>query len=239
MNASVVRTMGTAEIIRESLSLYKNHLAALVIIAALPHAALLLLDMMLVAIGLPPAGLMLTVMVATVVMNAVALTAITLAVAAAVTGEPLGVRAIYARVGRSRLTSIVIAYTIIVMLTSTGFMLLVLPGLLLGGLFAPTIPAIVLERLPPLSAINRAVKLIKGEIPKGMAIFAFIVLISAMIPLLFHLLVGFGPLSPLLNAVLGSALLPLAYTANVVLYLSVRAAEGYSAEQLTADLNTI
>lgn len=239
MKPSVIRSMATAEIIRESLFLYKNHLAALVVIAALPHAALLLLDMMLVALGLPPAGLMLMVMVATVLMNAVALTAITLAVAAAITGEPLGVREVYARVRRSRLTSIVIAYTITVMLTSTGFMLLVLPGLLLGGMLALTIPSIVLERLPPLSAINRSLKLIKGEVPKGMAIFTFIVLISAVIPLLFHLLVGFGPLSPLLNAVLGSALLPLAYTANVVLYLSVRAAEGYSAEQLTADLHTI
>ncbi|MEE8555457.1 MAG: hypothetical protein V3T00_06325, partial [bacterium] len=68
------------------------------------------------------------------------------------------------------------------------------------------------------------------------AVFAFVIVVSGLLPLLFHLIVGPGPYSPLLSAIAGAVTLPLAYTASVVLYLSLRSLEGYTPEQLEAEL---
>jgi hypothetical protein len=48
--------------------------------------------------------------------------------------------------------------------------------------------------------------------------------------------VGPGPFSPLLGALIGAITLPLAYSANVVLYLSARSGEGYTQEMLATEL---
>ena len=97
------------------------------------------------------------------------------------------------------------------------------PTLVLGGYLALTIPVIVLESLPPMEAVRRSVFLMRQELMKGVAIFGFVVLISGVLPLGLQLIVGSGPLTPLLAAIVGSVTLPLAYTANVLLYFTVRA----------------
>ena len=68
-------------------------------------------------------------------------------------------------------------------------------------------------------------------------VYAFVVLISGVLPLLVQVVVGGGTFAPLLGAIVGSVTLPLAYTANVMLYFSVRAKTGYDAAQLESDLS--
>jgi hypothetical protein len=236
MNEPVVRSLSTAEIIGSAFQVYREHLAGLVLVAAVPHAVLLLTDTLLVGVGMEAQPLLLVIMLLTMVMNAVALSALTLAASTALIGQPVNVLAIYGQLQHTRFWSMLVAYFVTTMLVSTGFVLLILPGLILGGLFILTVPIVVLERTTPVAAISRSVQLMKVDLMKAVAIFSFTVLVSVLVPLVFQLIAGFGPLSPLLNAVLGSALLPLAYTANVLLYLSARAGEGFTDQQLQAIL---
>lgn len=236
MSEPVVRSLSTAEIIGSAFQVYRDNLTGLVLVAAVPHAVLLLADTLLVSMGMDPQALLLAVMVLTMVMNAVALGALTLAATTAMLGQPVDLAVVYGRLKHTRFLSILVAYFVTTMLVSTGFVLLILPGLILGGLFILTMPIVVLEGTSPVAAITRSMQLVRKDLMQAVAVFAFIILVSVLAPLVLQLIAGFGPLSPLLNAVLGAALLPLAYTANVLLYLSARAGEGFTDQQLQAIL---
>ncbi len=236
MTESPLREMNTGEVIREAFRLYRQHFAALVLIALVPHVALLALDTVLGGaeidrgLGL---GLLLAV---TVVLNALVLAAMTHALGGAVVGRMPGLVEAYRGGFGHRVLSIVAAYLVIWMLVTLGFLAFILPGLVIGGLFVPAIPIIVLEKRNPLQALGRSYRMMRPVLAKGTAVFAFVIVVSGLLPLLFHLIVGPGPYSPLLSAIAGAVTLPLAYTASVVLYLSLRSLEGYTPEQLEAEL---
>ena len=249
----IIQPMNTQQIIAGAFRLYGRHLAPLVLVALVPHVALLLVFFIFENVSSDPMTLNLLTMFATVVMNAVALAAITVAVALAASVEAPTVGVVYRLLVARNLIALVLAYLITVVATSVAFVpvlagllagglmvitvpIMCIPGLVLGGLFAATIPVIVLERRSALAAIARSMGLMRRDLTKATAIFAFVLLISGLLPMGFHLTVGFGPLSPLLNTVLGAALLPLAYTANVLLYFSARAGEGYSPEALAGEV---
>lgn len=249
----VLQPMNTAEIISRTFRLYINHLAALVLVALIPHIAFLVVYTVVENTTEDVIALNLLTMFATILMNAIALGAITISIALATAVDPPTVGTVYRLLGRRSLISLVVAYLLTVFITSIAFMpviasmlrggamlftipIMLIPGLVLGGLFTTTIPVIVLERRSALSAIVRSMGLMRRDLAKSVAIFTFILLISGFLPMAFHLTIGLGPLSPLLNAVLGSALLPLAYTANVLLYFSARSREGYSPEVLAEEL---
>ena len=249
-DTDLLRPMTTQEIIGGTFRMYGSHLAVLVIVALFPHLGFLVAYSIFEQLTADLITLNLLTMFSTVLMNAVALGAITIAVALATAQTAPTVGVVYRLLARRNLMSLVVAYLITVLLTSFSFIpviglmlrggglifaipVMMIPGLVLGGLFTVTIPVIVLEGRSSLAAIGRSVRLVRKELPKAAAVFTFILLISGLLPMAFHLTVGLGPLSPLLNTILGSALLPLAYSANVLLYFSSRAAEGYSAEELT------
>lgn len=202
---------------------------------------------------LPAIQLMAATALANAVMNAVAFSAITAAVAGAALGFPPTVLQTYVLTFRNRLIWVVLAYVIAVIMISTAFgvvffmsalilgpglamIMSFLPALVLGSYLSLTVPVIVLESRPPLQAIGRSVAMMREELPKGMAVFGFVILISGILPLIIQLVIGPGPFLPLLGAAIVSVTLPLAFTTNVILYFAVRAKEGYSAELLEADL---
>ncbi len=236
MTSSPFRALSAAGIIGRSLRLYQANIALLVIVAALPHAVLLLLEYLLRRVVDEPTQILPLALLATVVLNAVALAAITAVVAGAVLGYPPKVGQAYAITFGKSLIWVVLAYVATAVVVSMGFMFFILPGLILGGFLAPVIPIVVIESRTPFAAIGRAFALMKTELPKGMAVFVFAILVSGVIPLLVQIALGPGPLSPLLGAAAGAITLPLGFTPNVVLYLSVRSREGYTPEQLAADI---
>ncbi len=178
-------------------------------------------------------------MALTIAVNAIALAAVTTAAGAAVLGEERGVGETYAATFRGNVLTVVLVYLFTAISVSFGFMFLILPGLLIGALFAPVIPIAVLERRRVFEAVTRSIELMRGSLVKGLAVFVYFILIAGFVPLLTVVLqtgMGGGPFTPLLGAVIGSVTLPLGFCANVVLYLSLRAGEGYSQAQLAADL---
>ena len=232
MTTNLLREMNTPAIIGEAFRLYRDHLASLVIMALAPHLALLVLGLALEAGNLAPAHVLAVLLGVTVALNALVLAAMTYAIAGAALGHMPGVGESYRRGFGGRVLWVIAAYMIVWVLITLGFLALVVPGLIIGGLFLPTVPLIVLERMRPLQALSQAVQMMKPHLLRGTVVFAFVVLISGVLPLVVQAFLGAGPLSPLLGAIAGAMTLPLAYSANVVLYFSVRAAQGFGPEQL-------
>ena len=231
------RKMTPLEIISTSFGLVMKHLPVLVIVTALPEGVLLAMqlgfhDVLLTS----PAGLPL-VLVATVGANAVAMSAITTVMAGAVLGGAPTVSQTYQLVIRNRPFSLLAAYFATAFATSAGLMMFFFPGLFLGGLLALTIPAMVVEGHPAVEGIRRSALLVRGEVLKAMAIFGFVLLVSGIIPLMFQLMMGIGPLTPVIGTILAAVTMPVGYGASVVFYFSMRSREGYTPVDLEADLN--
>jgi hypothetical protein len=236
MTESPIRPMTAGEIISQAFRMFRANLALLVLVAFLPQAVLLVLQHLIARLGDPTPALLLLLLMVTVVAKAITLSAITTVTAGAALGYPPTVTQTYGFTLRNHLVWVVVANVITALLTSVGLLFFIFPGLIIGGYLAPTVPIVVLESRNPFDAIGRSFALMRPELPKGIAIFAFVILMSEVIPLLFHLSLGIGPFSPLLGAVVGSITLPPAYAANAILYFSVRAGEGYTPEVLDAEL---
>jgi hypothetical protein len=235
MTHPYLRPMSAGEIIVSALRVYRDHFRLLVLVALFPHLVLLALETLLTLGGKPSAPAFVMVLLATVVMNAVALAALTLAIGRATLGQEPGLAEVYAQTLRSGLPSVVVAYLITAVLVSAGMMMLVLPGVILGSLFAPTVPIIVLERRGTVDGLARSVALMKAEWIKGTVVFSFFILVAGFLPLFLLLMQGsiaMGPFTPLLGAIVGAVTLPLGFAANVLLYFSLRAEDTEAAAQL-------
>ena len=231
--------MSAGEIIVGALRVYRDHFRLLVLVALFPHLVLLVLETLLTLGGEPEAHAFVMILVATVIMNAVALAALTVAIGRATLGPEPGVGEVYALTVRSGLLAVVAAYLITAVLVSAGMMMLVFPGVILGALFAPAVPIIVLERRGTVDGIARSVTLMKAEWIKGTIVFSFFILVAGFLPLFLLLMQGsiaMGPFTPLLGAIVGAVTLPLGFAANVLLYFSLRGEDAEAAAQLEAAL---
>ena len=239
MTHPFLHAMTAGEIVVAGLRVYRDHFRLLMLVALLPHLALLALELLLMAAGAGGDGALLAVLAATVVANAIALAALTVATGRAVQGQEPSLVEVYAQTARSRLGAVVLAYLATALVVSVGMLLLIVPGIALGALFAPVVPAIVLERLGALEGIARSVRLMRPHWLKGMVVFSWFILVAGFLPLYLLFLqvrMGTGPLTPLLSAIIGSVTLPLGFTSHVVLYVSLRADEAGAEAQLAAAL---
>ena len=240
MHPPYFQPLQAGEILIGALRVYRDHLRLLVMVSLLPHLALLALETLVLprSGGATQEGVMILLAV-TVLTNAITLAALTLAIGRALLGEEPGVGEVYAQTFRRGVLAPMVAYLVTALLISGGMMALIVPGVLLGALFAPCIPAIVVERLSPLQGIRRSVELIRGQLLKGVSVFIFFMAASGLLPLLLLVVqinIAMGPFSPLLGALIGSVTLPLGYAASVLLYFSLRAVDADAVAGLTADL---
>lgn len=236
MKTEYFHPMEAGEIITRSSRLFLRNLSGLVVITLLPQAALLAVELALERAELAPPNNLLVVLAATVLVNAIALSALVTAVSGAVLGGMPTVAQTYSLTFRNGPHRVVAAYLLTGLASSIGFLMFILPGLWFGSLLTLTIPVIVIEGKSPMEAIHRSVAMMRKHIIKGMFVFGFVIMVSGFAPLLVQLILGVGPFTPVLAALVGAVTLPLAYAANVVLYLSIRSGEGYTAVLLEEDL---
>jgi hypothetical protein len=245
METFAFRPLATGEIVRLAFRLYGETLATSVSLALTAHLPLLLLSGML-AEGRPANPLpMLAVLAVALVMSAIVMTAITMAQLATLVGQPVGAWLALALAFRRSVPAVLLGYLLTNFVSHLGLLLLVIPGLAAGGLLAIAVPAIIVERKGAFAGMGRSVSMLGKDWLAGVAIFAFGVLMSEILPLLIitglNLLAGEGPFSPLLAALLGSVAMPFALAANLLLYLSARARESGEAsrEALRAEIQKL
>lgn len=241
MSHPYLQPLSPGEIVRNALHVFRDHLRLLVLVALFPHLALVLLEMLLMTSSEMSGAAFVAMLAGTVLVNAVILTGVTVAIGRTLGGEEPGVMEVYSQTFHGPLLAVVAAYLIAAVLISGGMMMLIVPGIIIGAFFAPSIPMIVVERLGPVEGLARSATLMKSEFVKGAIVFSFFILISGFVPLFVLLVQGavaMGPFTPLLGAVVGAVTLPLGFSANVLLYFSLRSTDAQAAAQLEAELRT-
>jgi hypothetical protein len=146
-------------------------------------------------------------------------------------GESLGV-------GLARLFPIIGLAVVMAILGGIGFMLLVVPGLILMTMWFVSMPACVVEQLGPLASLGRSSQLTKGHRWKIFGLMLLLIIISIVITLLTEFILGAvgGPYLAGIGSLIWNGIWGAFYAiAAVVSYHDLRVAkEGINIEQIAA-----
>jgi hypothetical protein len=249
MQAPSLRDASLAALVRMAIGLY-----GATVVPAVPLALALNLPLLLLG-ALPlepdagsPAGLAAALLLV-LVCSGFAVSAVTRVLLGAAAGTPVPLGSLLRVTLRRSLVTVTLTFAVTSLLSNVGLLgflfnlgllVLVLPGLILGGLFAAAVPAVLVERRSSLSAMGRSARLMRQDLLKAMAAFAFGVLASELLPLGLLLalqsVAGPSPFSPLLAVMINGLTLPLALAVGVTLYCAARAADGTAPDALRAEL---
>jgi hypothetical protein len=253
----MLRPLGVGEILDTSFSLYRRHFGALATVALVCTGVPLVLRLFLETGGglwsnLP---LALLYLLSVVVLNLVATAATVFIVSESYLGRPITAREALRRatpyMGRILVCSLLMALVV-----GLGFLLFLIPGIILGVGLALAIPAVVLEPgLSPSAALSRSWELTRGARWRifGLGITLLVLLYVPVVAVsgLFAMFLpqraagGLGPLA--LATIAGLAIgglvqifiYPLFYCVLTVTYYDLRVRkEGFDLELLASTLQT-
>jgi hypothetical protein len=240
MDASGLRDMTFSEIVGTAMRLYGDTVLPAVPLALAANLPLLAVGEVTFEPGVTSPGELAAALGVIVVTTGAAVSAITRVLIGAMAGKPVPLRALARLTLRRSLISVILAYAVTSFLANVGLLMFVLPGLLTGGLFAATLPAILVEGRSAIPAMGRSAGLMRQDLIKAMAAFSFAVLVSELVPvgLMLTLQTAFGPspFSPLLAVAINGLTLPVALAVQVALYCSARVALGTPAAALRTEL---
>lgn len=133
------------------------------------------------------------------------------------------VNAVTGVIGMLILTGIVVG-----VLVAIGFVLLIVPGLILLTIFSVVAPIVVLERKGTFDAMSRSRELVKGN---GWQVFGVIIVVFLVTIVLSSLIAGIGAAGGtagrVIGQIIGSTLTaPVAALASAVLYFELRRTKG-------------
>jgi hypothetical protein len=237
---SPFRPLTLAELLRAALRLY-----GATVVPAVPIALVLSLPLLIVSgIPLEPAGAdpreLSAALVLVLVCSGIAVSAITRVMLGAAVGQPVPLGILARLTFRRGLISAILVFSITSFLSNAGLLVLVFPGLILGGLFAAALPIVLVEHRSGLVAMGRSAGLMRQDLMKAMAAFSFGALVSELLPLGLLLalqsIAGPSPFSPLLAVLVNGATLPVSLAVNVALYCSVRVMTGANPDALRREL---
>ncbi len=240
MDAPSLRAMTLPEIVAAAVRLYGDTVVPAVPIALAANLPLLLVGGLSLEPGAANPAQLTGTLALILLCTGLAVSAVTRALLGAAAGRPVAWSALLRRTFARSLISVILTYALTSFLANVGLLMLVLPGLALGGLFAATLPALLVERRTTLPALSRSIALMRRDLLKAMAAFSFGVLVSEVLPvgllLALQVTAGPSPFSPLLAVVINGLTLPLALAVNVALYVSARIEQGTTPAALQAEL---
>lgn len=141
-------------------------------------------------------------------------------------------------VGFNRLIPIIGLAVVMAILGGIGFMLLIIPGLILMTMWFVSMPACVVERLGALSSLGRSSQLTKGHRWKIFGLMLLLIIVSVVMTLLTEFILGAvgGALLAGIGSLIWNGIWGAFYAITaVVSYHDLRAAkEGLDIEQIAA-----
>ena len=253
----MLRPLGVGEILDTSFSLYRRHFGALATVALICTGIPLVLRLFLETEGgiwtNVPLGLL--YLLSVVVLNLVATAATVFIVSESYLGRPITAREALQRatpyMGRILVCSLLMALAV-----GVGFLLLLIPGIILGVGLALAIPAVVLEPgLSPSAALSRSWELTRGArwrifglgITLLVLLYVPVVAVSGLFAIFLPQAVSgsFGPaeLATIAGLAIGGLvqifIYPLFYCVLTVTYYDLRVRkEGFDLELLASTLRT-
>lgn len=232
--------MTFSEIVGTALRLYGATVVPAVPIALAANLPLLALSQATLEPGVTPPEQLALALAAIVVSTGIAVSAITRVLIGAAAEKPIALGVLFRLTFRHGLASVILAYAVTSFLANVGLLAFVLPGLLTGGLFAATLPAVLVEGRSTIPAMGRSAGLLRQDLIKAMAAFSFAVLVAELLPVGLMLTlqgaVGSSPFSPLLAVAVNGLTLPIALAVHVALYCAARVSQGTPAGVLRTEL---
>ena len=251
----MLRPLTVGEILDTSFSLYRRHFGALAVVSLVCTGLPLLLRLLLETSGGVFSNLPLALIYALslVVLSLVATGATVFIVSESYLGRPISAREALQR-ATPYLGRILVCSMLLALVVGLGFLLMVIPGIILGVGLALAIPAVVLEpRTSASAALSRSWELTRGSrwrifglgVTLLILLYIPVVAISALAALVLPgtMGAGFGPgsLSTVLALAIGGVvqvfLYPLLYCVLTVTYYDLRVRkEGFDLELLASSL---
>jgi hypothetical protein len=187
-----LRPMSLSQLLDRSFFLYREHFGLFVGIAALPHLALLAFQLLEIFISPAPRRILVTfewllpTLVVSFAVAAIAAGATVVAVSRVHLGQRTSILESFAPI-QSRALSLVSIVIAMGLMVGTGFVFLIIPGVILGLMWSLTVPVAVLEGSGLVQSLSRSKELTKGS--RG-EIFLIYILILALTYAIYLLVQG-------------------------------------------------
>lgn len=262
--ATQLRPLGIGEVLDAGFKIYKARFKTLCLCVLVPVVPVAVLNVLLTASttdnafdptapvdadGTAITGMLISALLS-MLMAMLALAACTRAVAGAYSGEEITWQESL-RAALGKLAPLIGAVLLTMVAVLLGFMLLIIPGLYVFFRLAVVVPAVIVEDLGPVGAVDRSWKLVGG---RWWATFALVASIMILVSLIAGVLQGLlltpvltgndselvgGLLSGLGEVVTNVFTLPLQAAVITVLYFDLRVRkEGLDLERLTEQIGT-
>ncbi|MGE0439450.1 MAG: YciC family protein [Gemmatimonadales bacterium] len=256
MTEAQLRPLAIGEVLDVAFSLYRKHFVALATVAMISQAAAILLSVFVEASGglLEHPALWGASLVVGMICTAVGMGASTKIVADAYLGREVQAAAAIGWVV-PHLGKIIVLSMVSTLIVGIGFLLLVIPGIVIGTGVAVSACALVVEGLSPIDSLNRSWNLTKGHRWKvfGTLLVALLLVYMVSFVAVFiggvaGLVLGLGSSSvttgvlviAAVSAVLSVLVYPFIYSAVTVLYYDLRVRkEGFDLEILESQLEAL
>lgn len=161
-----------------------------------------------------------------VIITAVLQAAILRAAVQATIGEPVDVEASY-RWGLRRFGSVLLVSILVGLAVAIGFILLIIPGIILLVLFSVSVSAVVVEHAHGTEAMRRSWNLTKGHFWHVLGVIVVAALIAGAVTAVLSAIGGSSAVLRLILETIGQIIVaPFSALVTVILYLDLRARSG-------------
>jgi hypothetical protein len=194
MTTPSLRPLSTGELLDRTFSLYRSRFVLFAGIVAVAHLALVLMQLVglvlqprpATPLGFSGASLLwlgLTVIVALAV-AAASQGATVVAVSHVYLGRPITVAGALGRI-RRQITPIAMTMIVVGLMAGLGFLLLIVPGIILSLMWALAVPVAVLEERTMMDAASRSSELTQGGRLRVLLVYGVFLLLTVLVTLLF------------------------------------------------------
>jgi hypothetical protein len=251
---------GIGEILSTAFDIYKNNVATLLLLIAVVVVPLSFIGALITEVAASPtestveilgqpvttseprtlAVLIAATVIAVaigVIIWAISEAAILRGAAQATIGDPVDIEASY-RWGLRRFGSVLLVALLVGLAVAIGFVLLIIPGLILIVLLSVSIPALVVENLRGTEAMKRSWNLVSGHFWHALAVILIAAIITGIVGGLIGALGGDNwVVRWIFSAIAQIVTVPFTAIVSVVLYFDLRARrEALSADKLRSEL---
>jgi hypothetical protein len=253
---------GLGQILSEAFNIYTKNAGQLILIVALIVVPLAILSYLLTDVVFAPGTetitiggqsvevlegrsffvFLLVVLVAAalgVIITALLQAALLRGAAQATLGDPVDIDESY-RFGLRKFGSVLLVSVLVGLSVAIGFFLLIIPGIILLGFLAVSVPAVVVEDVRGTAAMKRSWNLVSGNFWHALGVVVVAAIITGIIGGLIGAIGGSNRFVGAIFAALGQIIVaPYSALVTVLLYLDLRTRkENLTASQLRGELGT-
>lgn len=191
---TALRPLSLGELLDRTFHLYRQHFVIFVGLAALPGLVQLAFSLLLISPRLE-AGIVMSILIGvasvlvSIVVTAVSQAATITAVSELHLGRPISIK-MALDAARSRIVEVVLASLLVGLYVTLGFLLLIVPGVIMALRWAIVIPIVVIEHLPIRASMARSSALTEGHRGRVFLIYLLFFVLMFVVGLVWQIPIG-------------------------------------------------